>query len=173
MRAALPTRDRNWEIVTRKIRVMRIGETSFRLQYLKESTQTRDAYLVEFDLLRRKADGLMQNGVSFLDSSTAAVGQQSANLPNREKSSAQAGTHVALATVEIAHQMRLFFWIYSHLSETGGPGAAVELEPEGQETHPAHRKASDRLHAEPKPVRGVLKTKPGERLCCYLCNIGT
>ena len=109
MRAALPTRDRNWEIVTRKIRVMRIGETSFRLQYLKESTQTRDAYLVEFDLLRRKADGLMQNGVSFLDSSTAAVGQQSANLPNREKSSAQAGTHVALATVEIAHQMRLFF----------------------------------------------------------------
>ena len=87
-------------------KVHSINQGVGRFLQFRRAGQTIDGYIVEFDLLRRKAEPGMQIGGGFPEACVPVLCMQQAALSRHEKSLASASRQKSLALTEVAMTMR-------------------------------------------------------------------
>ena len=75
----------------------------------RETMESLDAYLAEFDLLRRVAGHSLRGGCSFPDAFTTILRMEGATLRHNQKALVLASTHGQMDMVGVSRQMRRLF----------------------------------------------------------------
>ena len=155
-----------------------------KFMYFKRTTQEMDVYLLEFDILRQKAESRMSMGAGFPDEYVSVLCLQNANLSKNERQLVMARVGSAFNFTTVTAQMRRLF---GNVGSTANQDALVmedaisESEEDDAEILAAYRKAkktkkdgetggSRRSTTTPGRVKNAVNRRTGETNRCFVRN---
>ena len=153
-----------------------------KFMYFKRTTQEMDTYLLEFDILRQKAEARMSMGTGFPDEYVSVLCLQNASLSKHERQLVMAGVGSSFNFLNVTAQMRRLFGNVGSLQNQDAL-VAQDLddvsEEDDIEAWIAYRKAkrakkanenggSRKLPSASGKVKNAVNRRTGETNRCFL-----